>query len=109
MQSPLYLNVHNEKASLQFDNQPSPLEPDLCPSLSHVSVRGQKRAVWYEPVTSLKIQGPKVVWWVWRSGSIATSQEQRVGNHVYLFRTCEHADTARIWQTAAILQEGGEK
>ena len=68
---------------------------------------GSKRAVRHEPATPPPIQGPRVVWWVWRSRSTATPQEQRAGNPVYLLRTCEHADAAHIWQTAAALQEAG--
>lgn len=37
------------------------------------------------------------------------SQEQRVGNPVYAFHMCDHADIVHIWQTVAVLQEGGEK
>lgn len=37
------------------------------------------------------------------------SQEQRVGNPVYVFHMCDHADIVHIWQTVAVLQEGDEK
>lgn len=58
---------------------------------------------------SLSIQGPTVAVRVLRSKSMATSQEQRVGNPVYPFHMCQHADIVHIWQTAALLQERGEK
>lgn len=50
-----------------------------------------------------------------KSGSVgfeiqmSVSQEQRAGNPVYPFHTCEHADIVHIWKTIAVLQEGGEK
>lgn len=98
--------MNTEEASWHSDNQSFPSVPDMSlPTHPY----GVKKSSMAGTLPSLSIQGPKVAVWVLRSKSMAVSQKQRAGNPVYPFHMCEHADIMHIWETVALLQEGGEK
>lgn len=81
-----------------------------CTSWPIMSFRMEsERTAWHEPVTSLnsrtKVGGGEV----WDPDQLLHLRNRGVGDPGYLFHTCEHANTARIWQTAAAFQVGSEK